>query len=272
MEEQLKVAERRFGDVERRLHRKLHLLQTTHQGAESATVDIALIRQWVAEKTALVREKEPLGFRAKSAETKLQQTKVNFKNIFHNLIRNNNWILNSSQGLCKEVEMQQLVIENLELRVSNIASDLDADEQAQLRADLKSLSGEYRTLCQGVRTYEQELDKAVSDRQQFEALLDDTQRKLAALVVQSQGYELLPLTSAATEKLAEKFKVLLKPHCFSRNKLIKILLHLKALKQSVVDFEGGELNDFKKQVQNILKSCNESAKSELQEISQGKFH
>lgn len=78
VEEQLKVAERRFGDVERRLHRKLHLLQTTHQGAESATVDIALIRQWVAEKTALVREKEPLGFRAKSAETKLQQTKVDY--------------------------------------------------------------------------------------------------------------------------------------------------------------------------------------------------
>ena len=105
--------------------------------------------------------------------------------------------------------MQQLVIENLELRVSSIASDLDAEEQAQLRADLKSLAGEYRTLCQGVRTYEQELDKAVSDRQQFEALLDDTQRKLAALVVQSQGYELLPLNSSATEKLAEKFKVFL---------------------------------------------------------------
>lgn len=104
--------------------------------------------------------------------------------------------------------MQQLVIENLELRVSSIASDLDAEEQAQLRADLKNLSGEYRTLCQAVRTYEQELDKAVSDRQQFEAQLDDTQRKLAALVVQSQGYELLPLTSSATEKLAEKFKVL----------------------------------------------------------------
>lgn len=48
--------------------------------------------------------------------------------------------------------MQQLVIENLELRVSSIASDLDAEEQAQLRAELKSLAGEYRTLCQGVRT------------------------------------------------------------------------------------------------------------------------
>lgn len=103
--------------------------------------------------------------------------------------------------------MQQLVIENLELRVSNISSDLDADEQAQLRADLKSLSGEYRTLCLAVRAYEQELDKAVSDRQQFEAQLDDSQRKLAALVVQSQGYELLPLRSHETEKLGEKFKV-----------------------------------------------------------------
>lgn len=82
VEEQLKVAERRFGDVDRRMHRKLHLLQTTHQGAESATVDIGLIRQWVAEKTELVRQKEPLGFKAKNAETKLQQTKViNYRNV-----------------------------------------------------------------------------------------------------------------------------------------------------------------------------------------------
>lgn len=81
VEEQLKVAERRFGDVERRLQRKLHLLQTTHQGAESAAADIALIRQWVAEKTAFVREKEPLGFRSKNAETKLQQIKVSSRPI-----------------------------------------------------------------------------------------------------------------------------------------------------------------------------------------------
>ena len=119
--------------------------------------------------------------------------------------------------------MQQLVIENLELRVSNISSDLDADEQAQLRADLKSLSGEYRTLCLAVRAYEQELDKAVSDRQQFEAQLDDSQRKLAALVVQSQGYELLPLRSHETEKLGEKFKVF--TECYLLLKKLIVLFH-----------------------------------------------
>lgn len=103
--------------------------------------------------------------------------------------------------------MQQLVIENLELRVSSISSDLEPDEQAQLRSDLNSLSTEYRTLCTGVRSYENELDKTVGERQNFEAQMDDTRRKLAALVVQSQGYELLPLSSSATEKIAEKFKV-----------------------------------------------------------------
>lgn len=80
VEEQLKVAERRFGDVERRMHRKLHLLQTTHQGAESATMDIALIRQWVSEKTALVRDKELMGYRTKSADMKLQQIKASCSN------------------------------------------------------------------------------------------------------------------------------------------------------------------------------------------------
>ncbi len=76
VEEQLKVAERRFGDVERRLQRKLHLLQTTHQGSDSAQVDIAHIREWMAEKSGKIRDKEPVGFHARNAESKLQEVKV----------------------------------------------------------------------------------------------------------------------------------------------------------------------------------------------------
>lgn len=76
VEEQLKVADRRLGDVDRRLHRKLHLLQTTHQGSDSAAADIAHIREWMAEKSSIIRDKDPLGFRAKDAETKLLQIKV----------------------------------------------------------------------------------------------------------------------------------------------------------------------------------------------------
>lgn len=111
------------------------------------------------------------------------------------------------QGLCKEVEMQQLVIENLELRISSISSDLDGEELSQLGTESKALNGEYAALCAAVKAYEQELDKAVGERQQFEAQLDTTQRKLAALVVQSGGYEFLPLSVAGMEKIVEKFKV-----------------------------------------------------------------
>ena len=78
IEEQLKIAERRIGDVERRLQRKLHLVQTTNQGFDSAVADVAQTRQWVAERTAQAREKEPLGFRTKNTETKLFQVKVSF--------------------------------------------------------------------------------------------------------------------------------------------------------------------------------------------------
>jgi F0F1-type ATP synthase membrane subunit b/b' len=45
----------------------------------------------------------------------------------------------------------------------------------------------------------------------------------------------------------------------------------QSLKQAVSDFESNEMNDFRKQVQNILKTCNENSKNELQEISQGTF-
>ncbi len=103
--------------------------------------------------------------------------------------------------------MQQLVIENLELRVSSISSDLCPEEQTKLNADIKQLSADYNALNAEAKAYEQELDRSVGERQVFETQLDEIQRKLAGLTAQSQGYELLPLSSAATEKIADKFKV-----------------------------------------------------------------
>ena len=103
--------------------------------------------------------------------------------------------------------MQQLVIENLELRVSSISSDLSPEEQTKLNADIKQLSADYNALNAEAKAYEQELDRSVGERQVFETQLDEIQRKLAGLTAQSQGYELLPLSSAATEKIADKFKV-----------------------------------------------------------------
>ena len=76
VEEQLKVAERRLGDVERRLQRKLHLVQTTNGAFDNVAADVAQTRQWIAERAALVAEKEPLGFRTKTAESKMFQIKV----------------------------------------------------------------------------------------------------------------------------------------------------------------------------------------------------
>lgn len=158
------------------------------------------------------------------------------------------------QGLCKEVEIQQLVIENLELRVSTIASDLDVEDQGLLRANLKSLAEEYRVLYTAVRSYDQELDKAVIERQQFESRLEETQRKLAALEAEAADYEFLPLESSATEKMADKFK---------------------ALKQSISEFENTELTEFKRQLTNMGKSgalkTKKIPKSELHTISEGEI-
>lgn len=103
--------------------------------------------------------------------------------------------------------MQQLVIENLELRISSILSDLDPDEQKRLGSDMKSLKAEYTALGFDAKAFERDLDRAMNERQLFESQLDEIQRKLSVFVAQSQGYELLSLSSASTEKVADKFKV-----------------------------------------------------------------
>ena len=140
----------------------------------------------------------------------------------------------------------------MELRVSTIAADLDVEDQGLLRANLKSLAEEYRALYTAVRSYDQELDKAVIERQQFETRLEETQRKLAALEAEAADYQLLPLESAATEKLADKFK---------------------ALKQSIGEFETADLTDFKRQLTNMGKSgalkTKKVPKGELNTIAEG---
>jgi len=88
-----------------------------------------------------VRDKEPVGFRAKAAEAEFLLVK----------------------GLCKEVESQLLLIQNLEQRVASISSDLDAEEQAHLDGDIKSLNSEYNTLCSLVKDYEQQLNRYYAD-------------------------------------------------------------------------------------------------------------
>ena len=132
VEEQLKVAERRFVDVERRLNRKLHLLQTTQHGSDSAHVDVSQMTQWIQEKAKQIRDKEPLALRAKAAESRFLVVK----------------------GLCKEVESQLLLIQNLEQRIVSISTDLDPEEQSQLDAEIKNLNGEADPLITAIISFE----------------------------------------------------------------------------------------------------------------------
>ena len=51
------------------------------------------------------------------------------------------------------------------------------------------------------------MDKAVAERQNFEATLDEIQRKLKSFATQSKENDYLPLASSDVEKIAEKLKV-----------------------------------------------------------------
>ena len=113
----------------------------------------------------------------------------------------------SFQGLGKEVESQLLLIENLGQRIATISSDLDPEQLTQLENDFKALGAEYSTLCGAVKECERDLDKAVAERQNFEATLDEIQRKLKSFATQSKENEYLPLASSDVEKIAEKLKV-----------------------------------------------------------------
>ncbi len=132
-----------------------------------------------------------------------------------------------TQGLGKEVESQQLIIENLEQRIATISTNLDPEQQAQLTGELKALYSDYSELCAAVKLYERDLEKVTGERQSFEATLGEIQRKLVSFAAQSREIEYLPLASIDVEKISDKFKVgflesLIDRYCFTSNFRINI--------------------------------------------------
>ncbi|XP_062549338.1 muscle-specific protein 300 kDa isoform X2 [Armigeres subalbatus] len=127
--EQIKSMDRRFQDINKRLNRKFEIIDGTNKALLKIVSDVDSVRQWLNEKSDLIKTPYTLGFEAKSAEAQQQA----FKN------------------LLKEVENRQTFTDGIRKRFSSIQSDLEKHEKQPLEESLNILSDEFNALCEYVR-------------------------------------------------------------------------------------------------------------------------
>lgn len=74
----MKVLERRYNDVAKRVQRKSQVLSGTLKGVEAAQGEINEARQWVREKMTSVTTPPLLGFDSKTADERQNQLNVSY--------------------------------------------------------------------------------------------------------------------------------------------------------------------------------------------------
>lgn len=179
IEEQMKTLERKYNDIQKRLQRKLQILEMTQKGIDDTKNEIENARAWVQNQLVNLRKQEPLGFEVHKTDDRL----------------------NALKNLLKETDNKNILRDTLLKRVNNMVNELEPSEKNLLENALKNLSVEQEELLEIIR---KEIDKtiaAANTRKNLETNLERAKAWLQsknAEVKKVSGY--LPLQSADVKR------------------------------------------------------------------------
>lgn len=150
IEEQMKSIERRYKDIEKRVQRKLQILDMTQKGIEEVKNEIENARQWVNERVRELRKPSLLSFESRKIDDKL------------NLLK----------ALLKETENKSVLKDSLTKRISNMTNELEPAEQQHLETILKKLGEEQEELIDKIKKEVERLSAAANTRRNLEQNLE----------------------------------------------------------------------------------------------------
>ncbi|KAK6636175.1 hypothetical protein RUM43_009828 [Polyplax serrata] len=150
VDEQIKSLERRHSDIFKRIQRKAQALESTKQGVENINQEIQQIRDWIKSKLDGLKTPEALGFNSKQVKDKIQ----------------------ALRSLVKEVDGKQVVIDSMDKRLNNLATELEPKEVGEIETALTSLTKEHCDLTTGLKGELDKLHNADSAREKFESDLE----------------------------------------------------------------------------------------------------
>ncbi|KAJ8984006.1 hypothetical protein NQ317_006860, partial [Molorchus minor] len=158
VEEQIKSVERRYGDISKKLQRKLQVLETTMKGIEDTRNEIDQARDWVKEKLIGLQRPAPIGFESRKADDRL----------------------NALKDLLKQADNKLLLKETLTKRIDNMTNELEPSEHNQLENGLKNLGNEQEQLVEKIKSEIDRIAAAANTRRNLESNLEKAKAWLKA--------------------------------------------------------------------------------------------
>lgn len=124
VEEKLKLSDRRYNDIMKRIARKAQMIAATNKGIQSIQNEIDQLNDWLSQQ--ITNLNEPQAF----------STDSNLLNVH----------LQKLKAISKDADVKQVLADTLERRVSNMQSDLEPLEKSKLENDLRDISGKQKEL------------------------------------------------------------------------------------------------------------------------------
>ncbi|XP_074030429.1 muscle-specific protein 300 kDa isoform X10 [Leptinotarsa decemlineata] len=154
--------------------------------------------------------------------------------------------INSLSDLLKEAANKLILKETLLRRITNMSNELEPSEFSQLQNSLNSLENEQEQLVEKIKSEVERVTAAANTRKNLEINLERVKAWLKAKnaeVRKLSGY--LPLQANQVER--------------------EIAQYMK-YEADIKEFSDGDLNDFLKLGNSVLKECNESDRERLQHL------
>lgn len=188
VEEKLKLSDRRYNDIIKRVARKAQMIAATNKGIQSIQSEIDQLNDWLSQQ--IVNLKEPQTFSTDS-----------------NLLNVN---LQKLKAIAKDADVKQVLADTLERRVTNMQADLEPLEKSQLENDLRDINGKQKELLvligsetdvanaaiQRIKTFDADVDKF---KTWLRAKLSDLRKQPNTIPLQSKVVESDVQTAKASE-------------------------------------------------------------------------
>ncbi|GAB6020485.1 hypothetical protein CHUAL_003173 [Chamberlinius hualienensis] len=228
VEEQVKSADKKFAEVQRRTARQMQLLEAQALEIQDASIEMANLQKWIDEKMDEIdkRKSKPTGYKSEQIEESIKDT----------------------ENLQSEAKAKEFLVDNINKQVDRVFSQMQgASERDQMQNRAVQLKDSHSKLCNAIDRLIEELNKALGDRKQFELSLEAVQRwldeRIQTLIDKVETY---PLKATEIEKKIESYKRFL---------------------SEVEHFEDNQVDDIKKRAGHLSRDCcddqerNELAKS-----------
>ncbi|KAK3865215.1 hypothetical protein Pcinc_029165 [Petrolisthes cinctipes] len=184
VEEQIRSVEKKYTDLQKRVGKKMQVIEMTRKGYEDSKADVLELQKWIREKLEYTKNLPLLGYTSKNTEVRLHEI----------------------NNLSKEISAKKLLLNQLEKAVENLRGDIEESDLENLESLLKKTAEEQPTLYSSIMEVKNDMIVSYEERRSFEQSLDQVNAWLSGKQDEVVCPDLLPLRSENAVRVVEKYR------------------------------------------------------------------